>query len=262
MTTTDNRITGAAHDSGALLFLHRFGWLTAKMLAAIQWSQASQGEAMARRTLRRLLDAKLVLKRETAGNVLWVLSAAGARALREQFDLDASSGQTLKLAQVMHRACANWYAISKLAEKFTVWTEYEIQTGRAPWGKLDGKTADMVYDSGQGLVFCEVENAWKNRKHRSEIERLCRLHLSHENGLMTPLAGGHYLARMAVVGTNETALRMMQQTFVEALDAGHLRDAHCANVEFTFLPITASLDVGPGWTRQLWADILLPTMSA
>ena len=261
MTTTDKRIIGAEHDSGALLALHKFGWLTVKMLAALQWSQATQGEALARRTLRRLLDTKLVLKREAGGNVLWLLSAAGARTLREQFDLDASSGQTLKLAQVMHRACANWYAISKVTEGFTVWTEFEIQTGRAPWGKLDGKTADVVYDSGQGIVVGEIENAFKNRARRSDIERICRLHLSHEGGLMTPLAGGHHLARMAIVSTNEAALRMMQQTFVEALDAGHLRDAHCANVEFTLLPITPSLDVGPGWTRQLWADILLPTMA-
>jgi hypothetical protein len=242
---TDKRITGEANEHATLKFLHRFGWLTARMVAALQWHDATQGDAMARRTLRRLLDAKLVLKRQANGNDLWMLSAAGARLLREQYDLDATSGQSLKLAQTTHRACSNWFLISKLAEGFGIWT--------------DGKTADGLLDSGgQGLIWLEVENAWKNRARRQEIETLCRRYLAHENGLMTTLDGGHHLARLAVVSTNTDALRLMHQTFTEAYDASLLSDVHLSNVEFTLLPVSASLAPGEGWTRHLWADLMMP----
>lgn len=260
MTNIDNRTIANEADNNVLKALHKFGWLTPKMLSALLWRDATQGEAMARRTLRRLLDKKHVLKRQSDGNALWVLSAAGARVLQEQYDLDASSGQTLKLAQNLHRACANWHSIYKMNEGFGVWTEYEIQTGRAPCGRLDGKTADFVIDSEQGLIFGEVENAYKNRARRAAIASLCRRHLSPRDGVLTPLAGGHHLIRVEIVSTNEDALRLMLQTFVEEFDSGLVTESQLSCVMFTLLPVSESLSPGTGWTRELWADILLPML--
>lgn len=260
MTTIDNRILANDSEHAILKTLHRFGSTTSKMIATLHWTDAHQGEAMARRTLRRLLDKKLVLKRQSEGNTLWVLSAGGARLLREQYDLEASSGQSLKLAQTKHRACANWHVIFKMLKGFSVSTEHEIQSGRALWGKLDNKTADFTYDSDEGLIFGEVENSYKNRARRAEISALCRRHLSHQDGRLTPLAGGRHFFRLEVVSTNDDALRLMQQTFTEELVTGLVRDAHLANVVFTYLPISESLSPGDGWSRELWADILLPTL--
>ena len=147
-----------------------------------------------------------------------------------------------------------------MTEGHTVWTEYEIQSGKAPWAKLEGKTADFAYDTEFGMVFGEVENAFKNRARRAEISAICRRHLSHNDGRLTPLAGGRHLFRLEVVSTNGDALRNMQQTFTEEYDAGLLRDAHLSNVTFTLLPISESLSPGIGWSKELWADILLPSL--
>ena len=89
MTKIDNRITANDNDHEVLKSLNRFASATPKMLSVLHWRDAAQGDAMARRTLHRLLDKKLVLKRQAEGNTLWVLSASGARLLREQYDLDA-----------------------------------------------------------------------------------------------------------------------------------------------------------------------------
>jgi hypothetical protein len=257
---TDKRVTGTENSHATLHLLHRFGWLSTKMVAASHWSEASQGEAMARRTLGNLYDSKLVLHRKAEGTPVWVLSISGARLLRDQYDLDAVSGQGLKLAQTVHRACSNWHLINKMKEGFVVWTEHEIQTGRAPWGMLNGKTADGLIDTDQGLVWVEVENSWKNRSRRQAISDLCGLHLGFENGLMTSLGGGHHLARLEVVSTNDDALRLMLQTFKEALYSNQVRDAHLSAVEFTLLPVSSSLVAGKGWTRHLWSDLILPSL--
>lgn len=254
----DNRTIGEANEFAVLFSLHRFGWLTTKMVAALQWPGASQAEAMARRTLRNLLAQKLLLKRKADGVGVWTLSAAGARSLREQHGVQAQSGQTLKVEQALHRACSNWYLIGKLKDGFKVWTEYEIQTGRAPWGRLEGKTADGLVDTEQGLIWVEVENAWKNRARRHDIAALCQRHLAPEHGSMTPLGGDNYLAGVAVVGTNITALRSMLQTFQDGLELGTLRDSHLSLVEMVYLPVGLSLGAGEGWTQQLWADVLMP----
>jgi hypothetical protein len=257
----DNRIKGEESEQALLKSLHKFGWLTAKMAAAMHWNHVSSGEALARRVLLRLLDEKLVLRKTADGNTLWLLSAAGARMLREQYNIDAVSGQNLKLANLKHRACINWFSIFKQQAGFGITTEYEIQTGRAPWGKLGEKVADGMLDSGQGLIWVECENAWKNRARRQEISHLCRLHLAQDGGRMTPLSGEHYLARLEVIGTNETALRLMEQTFREAYESGDLRDAHMSNVTFTLLPISESLSAGPMRSQELWGDIVWQGLS-
>lgn len=252
---TDKRIVGAANEHAVLLFLHRFGWLTTRMIAALQWPEATQAEAMARRTLNKLQAEKLVLRRTVDGNTVWLLSVGGARALREQCNIDAKSGQTLKVEQALHRACSNWYLIDRIRAGFEVWTEYEIQTDRAPWGRMGGKTADGLVETECGVVWVEVENAWKNRRRRHEVAEFCRNHLGFHGGRMTHLGADRYLSGLAVVGANVACLRSMLQTFNGLLEDGLLCDSHLSQVEVTYLPVSAGLTTDAGWTIQAWEDI-------
>jgi len=207
------------NELNILEHLHRFGWLTTRMVSALVWPNASQGESMARRTLKRLADSKLILRRPLSSGKMevYTLSTSGAKQLRDVLGISAISGNKLPLANPIHRACANWYLIRKLSQGFTVRTEYEIQTGRAPWGIHNGKTADGLVETELGVTWVEVENSWKNRARRETIIRFV------EQGLGDPenrigLNGGKVLFRVAVVATNEDALRSITQTFKESLD--------------------------------------------
>lgn len=172
----DKKLKGEQNKLSSLKFLHRFGWLTAPMLAALVWPNASQGLAMARRTLVGMLDAKLVLKRNLPeGLECFTLSASGARMLTEQTGIKASSGASLLLGNALHRACGNWYLIEKINLSLTVWTEHEIQSGHAPVHRVGGKVADGLVATEYGLLWVEVENAWKNRRERSKVVRQCSL---------------------------------------------------------------------------------------
>lgn len=255
---TDKRITGERNALAVLHFLHRFGWLTTRMVSTLVWADASQGESMARRALKRLVDDQFVLRRRVPDGAaeVYTLAAAGAKRLRDELGIEAQSGKTLKLANAVHRACSNWYLILKLAEGFEVWTEHEIQTGRAPWGIVDGKAADGAVETDCGLVWVEVENAWKNRARREAIAKHVERGLGDPGHLM-PLAGGRHLFRVAVVATNRDALRSIVQTFFESHRNGYSRDLHLSAVELALLPVSPGLAPGELSEMNLWYDLLL-----
>lgn len=254
---TDKRITGERNAAAVLHYLHRFGWLSIRMVGALVWGDASQPESMARRTLKRLVDDKLVLRRAVpeGGAEVYTLGAAGAKRLKDELGVDAQSGKTLRLANAVHRACSNWYVIEKLAQGFAVWTEHEIQSGRAPWGIVAGKAADALIETDMGLVWVEVENAWKNIGRREAIARHVEKFLGDVDP-STALFGIRAIFRVAVVATNQEALRAMVRTFSESLARGYTRDLHLSAVELALLPVTPSLAPGELKEVNLWHDVL------
>lgn len=168
----DKKLKGEQNKLAILEFLARFGWLTAPMLAALVWPTSAQGPAMSRRTLAGMLNAKLVLKRALPeGLDCFTLSAAGARMLTQQTGIKACSGASLLLGNVLHRACSNWYLIARINLGLTVWTEHEIQSGHAPLRSVSGKVPDALVMTDFGLLWVEVENAWKNRSEREKVVR-------------------------------------------------------------------------------------------
>jgi hypothetical protein len=257
--TTDKRLIGEQNTLAILMYLHRFGWLTSRMLSGLIWPEAKQSAAMARRTVRALAEQKLILKRPLlAGGDCYVLSAAGARMLNEKEGVAAKAGSTLKLGNPVHRACSNWYLISRLLAGDTIWTEYEIQTGRAPVASVSGKVPDGLCLTPFGLVWVEVENAWKNRTERSKIIQFCQrtLHTSTE---MTELAPDFYLFRVAVVSTNLDALRAMHRSFLDAHVVDDLSERQIHNIELALLPVDKSLVAG-NYEQVLLCDAISPPL--
>jgi len=254
----DNKLKGEQNRLAILTNLHRFGWLTGHMLATLVWPTSSQGMAMTRRTLRTMLDAKLILKRPLGeGQECITLSAAGARLLTEKYGINASSGASLQLGNVLHRACSNWYVIGQMAQGLTAWTEHEIQTGHAPLHSVAGKVPDALIETGYGLIWVEVENAWKNRREREKVLHFCTQHLSSTASQpMVELAPGQYLFRVVVVSTTSEALRAIVRTCKEAHEAGILTECQAADVELMHLPVSTNLSAGASASGSLWYDAL------
>jgi hypothetical protein len=237
----DKRIIGEQNTRAILTALHRFGWLTSRMISALVWPEAKQAPALARRTVRALAEQKLILKRALPeGGDCYVLSAAGARWLNEKEGVAAKTGTGLQLGNPVHRACSNWYLINRLLAGDTVWTEYEIQTGRAPVANVSGKVPDGLLDTAFGLVWVEVENAWKNRAERGKVVSFCQRNLLTCDQ-MVELAPHFYLFRVAIVSTNIDALKAMYRSMIDAHAVGDLTETQLGNIELVLCPVDKSL---------------------
>lgn len=255
---TDKRFIGEQNRLAVLTNLHRFGWLTNRMLAALIWPAASQSVAMARRTVKSLVDEKLILRRPLPnGGDCFVLSTVGARFLGDELGITAHSGNAHSLGNPMHRACANWHAIQCMNNGHQVWTEHEIQTARAPLVSYDGKIPDVLIETEHGIIWVEVENAWKNRHERNKIFEFCTRNLA-ANGVLKELVPGSYLFRVAVVGTNPDSLRTMWHTFTDGFNQKRISERQAADIDFVLLPIDKSLNVGDELVGNLLYDGIIP----
>lgn len=259
--TPDKRVIGERNRTDVLTWLARFGWLTGRMVAALVWPDAAQAQAMARRMLKALTDDKLVISRSLPkGGAAYLLSAKGARLLNEQTGMAAESGNTLALGNPVHRACSNWYLIRALQQGHAVVTEHEIASERGPCRVLKGKQADgLVIADGGACVWLECENSAKSRPERHKTVALVQDCLGGEN--QVEIAPGLWLARLAVVATNEAALRWMAASFLDAHRSGLLRDSQVAEVDACLLPVSESLVPGDAVDGSMWWDVLVPAMA-
>ena len=257
----DKRIIGEKNRTSCLMWLHRFGWLTSRMLASLVWGQASQAWPMARRTLMALQGDGLVIKRPLPqGGDAYLLSAKGARLLTEQAGVDARSGQGLALGNSVHRACSNWYLIDAMHSGMDVVTEHEIATDRSPVRVLDGKQADGILLGDGEAIWLECENAWKANKGRRAVVEFCARHLDQPT--MSMLTPDHGLRQVAIVSTNMDALRHMAATFQQAFRAGEVREAQLQMVNVALLPVSRSLVPSEIFSGNLWEHIILRSDAA
>ncbi len=258
-TPLDKRIIGERNRLTLCRYLHRFGWLTSRMLARLVWGDASQSWPMARRTLKALQDDGMVIKRALPqGGDAYLLSAKGARFLNEHEGLDASSGHSLALGNPVHRACSNWYLIDALRNGWQVITEHEISTDRSPVRVLDGKQPDGILLGEGEAVWVECENAWKSTSARKSVVAFCSRHLDQDN--MTMITPDYPLRQVAVVATNMDALRHIASSFQQAFRDQSIREGQLQMVNVALLPISKSLVPSEQVDGNLWADVLLPVM--
>lgn len=259
--TQDKRVIGERNRTDVLTWLARFGWLTGRMVAALVWPDAAQSQAMARRMLKALTDDKLIISRPLPkGGAAYLLSAKGARLVTEQTGQAAESGNTLALGNPVHRACSNWFLIRAVQQGLEIVTEHEIASERGPCRVLKGKQADglVIADDG-ACTWLECEHSAKSRPERHKTVALVQDCLGGERRV--EIAPGLWLARLAVVATNEQALRWMAASFLDAHRTGLLRDSQVAEVDACLLPVSESLVPGDAVDGNLWWDVLVPAMS-
>lgn len=187
MSSKDGRQVARENEARVLRALHRFGWLRTRDLAALCWrrwasrpsgtpgmeptSPTVSAVRMAQRTLRRLRDARLVIKGQGPdGSVIYALSEGGARTLKDTGGVTAVSGKDLvrgfSAAYYRHRCIANEIAISGMVQGFRASTEREIAQGLWLGGEagIAGKRPDVLLRNGSQLFFVEVEKSRKNAK--------------------------------------------------------------------------------------------------
>ena len=222
---TDGLEIARLNEVKILKWLNRFGGLLTRQVAALVWPEASQGIRMAQRTLRRLAMEKQVLKRELrTGGVIHVLSEAGARRLREH-DIEASARGTrdLRWSKPYHRVLANDVAIRAHLQGSTVWTEFEIQRGRAPLRKLMGCIPDVLVcedpDHFNYIDWIEVENAAKSRARLGQMLKLADWMLRPADGYQV---GQYCINSFTFVIPNRHAFHALARVAKERLKQGKL----------------------------------------
>lgn len=259
----DKRLTGERNVLEILTWLHRFSWLSSRMLAGLVWPTASQAWPLARRSLKKLLTDKLVLVRALPqGGDVYLLSIKGARLLQDATGAKAKGGQSLPTGNAIHRACGNWHLITQVQAGLAIWTEHEIASGIAPVHTVNGKLFDgLVVHAGGMLTACEVENSWKNRARRQSCVEVATRHLGRE--ALTRMgvdASGQelYLARLAVVATSVDSLRSMASSFQEAHRLRIASESCLSQVDVVVLPVSPSLVPGETISGNLWWDVMQP----
>lgn len=253
----DKRLLGDRNRTEVLTWIARFGWLTSRMIAALVWPEAAQSQAMARRTLKSLVEEKLVISRALSkGGAAYLLAARGARLLHESTGLNAKSGNALAIGNPVHRACSNWYLIQALQKGCTIVTEHEIASGSGPCRVLNGKQADglVIADDG-ACIWVECEHSQKARAERHKTVALVQSGIDGATRLeITP---GLWLAQVVIVATNLQALRWMAASFKEAYRKGLLRDSQIGEVNACLLPISESLVAGDRIDGNLYWDVIV-----
>jgi hypothetical protein len=131
---------------------------------------------MAQRTLRRLANARQVLRGQGPdGSVIYSLSEAGARRL-QQMGIAATTGKDLvrafSSAHFRHRTIANMIAVRGILSGYRVSTEREVSQGKYLGGVegVEGKKPDVLLRGYDGRVWwCEVERSRKNAKEYARL---------------------------------------------------------------------------------------------
>jgi len=261
MKMIDKKLIGEANRLAILKWLHRFGWLTSRMISELVWNDIPSKLAMAQRTLANMQKAKLVVKRELpiGGNV-HLLGARGADLLKSEYGISAESGSRLKLGNPLHRSASNWYLIRELAKGNEVKTEHEIQTGKVPISKRYGKVADGFVLTKQGVVWLEVENAWKNRGRRAEILKFCADYLGDPE-VQECLWGEWHLFRVEVLAITAESGEAMVRTILEAYQSGFINELALHDLWLIYAPMSSGL-IYPDEDRiksyQAWYGLIEP----
>lgn len=187
----DGRTRAVENEIRVLRAIHRFGWLTARNLAALLWQPWSKappqapslrptevkasGLRMAQRTLVRLVLYGQVLRAPApGGNVIYALAEAGARRLLGM-GVPAATGKDLirrfSSAHFQHRHIANVIAIRALVDGYRVSTEREIAQDKWMGGAegIAGKKPDVLARAGKQMWWIEVEKSRKNAKDYAKL---------------------------------------------------------------------------------------------
>ncbi len=190
MTARDGRIVAREREQKLLHSLSRFGFLRTRDCAALRpaWASGATGEPsleapvatasdirMAQRTLRRLADARQVLRGQGPdGSVIYSLSEAGARRL-QRAGIAATTGKDLvrafSSAHFRHRTIANMVAIRGLLDGYKIASERELSQGKSLIGEgIAGKTPDVLLRGADGKVWLvEVERSRKNARDYAKL---------------------------------------------------------------------------------------------
>lgn len=166
----------------ALEALHRFGWLLTQDFARLLWPDYCSSLGMAYRLVRRLAGKKEILVRRTKYGSMLVLARRGVCRLRDELNILARTGKDLDPGNFWHRRLANAYVIENYLSRPYGWptfyTEFEIQSRRAPFFSVSNKVPDAIFVRNNTCAWIEVEHARKRQNDFSKLVNFAACHLS------------------------------------------------------------------------------------
>ncbi|CAG9228473.1 hypothetical protein KDX16_23670 [Burkholderia vietnamiensis] len=234
MTAVDGRIVASQNEVRVLRALNRFGWLQTRLVGALlwqPWSRKPTGEPdmrqqvptasarlMAQRTLRRLYEARQVLRAQAPdGSTIYAVAEAGVRRLA-QLGVPASSGKDLvrrfSAAQYRHRCIANEIAISGIVAGFRVSTEREIAIDKWLGGEngIAGKKPDVLLQGDGYVWWVEVEKSRRNKADQAKLHAFLKLARDDANLPSGPvLLGGQRWAKIVFICTRAFHARLVRE---------------------------------------------------
>lgn len=236
---------GRMYRAKTMMFLARAGYATTRQIArAVIGSCDTSGRKMAGRTLRSLRKlGYLVEKRDgdsVAGEQMVALNRAGAAALAEFAALPdgrAHARDWLRHAHKHRTACNSVFAaMLRGLDEDPGWTELEIRAGACPkelstyqFTDSDGnphqKIPDLILRSETGLVWTEVENAWRGARDLQKLVSFLRQLFRNHN---PPVEQVWFVVTAPVA---KTIGNRLQAALTHGLDSGMPRqirelDAH------------------------------------
>jgi hypothetical protein len=212
----DNRIIQSQNERQVLDALNRYGYLLTRQVAALVWPK-SGSQRQAQRTLANLKEAGLVEQQFTLiqGDIVFCLTAAGARRLTELTGLEVRSGEN-NVTRIRkhdgHRSLANdvciWWQGYESEALGGVNTEHQIASGdgvvsKVPQlpGEMKGKVPDslLFLKSTDGGIttptfWVEVEHSDKSSKEmRHMVSFLAHMLAGYGNNAFELGHKGHIL---------------------------------------------------------------------
>lgn len=230
-----------------LYWLHRFRWLTSSQLARLIWPpETKQAQRMAQRILRILVNTGEVLGRRLPnGGVAYVLGESGANRLWTLgVDARLRGERDARLGAPYHRALANEIAIHGLLRGWQVWTENEIQRGKAPLRSLNGHVPDVLFERSEdypSLSWCEVENTAKSRRKLMSLMRLAEDLVGSSDGY--PI-GDVYIDHFVFVAPNEAAAKSVIRAMLAADDDAVIKEHAIQRIELWLCDFSPKLAWG------------------
>lgn len=230
MGNRNKQAQGAAYRVNTLNALAVLGYASARQIAGCVWGRCDESaRRMASRTLRKLLDRRLVVsKRDGEGinranyELLFALTLAGANEVRnygsELIADKVHARDYLRHAHEHRTVCNSVYA----ALHGQRWSELQIRSGECPLSefhyRVDGekfsKIPDVVVAHGKDLEWIEVENSWRSDKDLVKIINCMRAMFLREQGRITCM---HFI--VAVPGAR-TIGRRLKSRLTHGLDSG------------------------------------------
>lgn len=238
-SSKDGRLVAYLNERSVLQSIRNFGHARLEELATMVWpySPHESARAMARRTIRRLIETGLIERLQNAlGTKSYVLSRKGARHFKNTFGDLACAGRdihSLRGATFLHRTLATAYLASRVKYGDIVAGEYALAKGYAgntareilenfdkkPDGLVRLGTASKI-DCGiraeiDAFNWIEVESAFKSD---SEITRILDIGLNETLSNRT----GAVLANVEIVfdasEPHERRIVRVARKLVSALD--------------------------------------------
>ncbi|MCA8137304.1 hypothetical protein [Burkholderia cepacia] len=231
MKARDGRIIAREREKNLLISLGRFGFLRTRDCAALRplWGRGATGEPtleapvatasdirMAQRTLRRLADARQVLRGQGPdGSVIYSLSEAGARRL-QSVGIAATTGKDLvrafSSAHFRHRTIANEIAIGALRAGYYISTERELSQGKSLIGEriADKKPDVLLRGADKQIFWIEVERSRKNAREYTKLLNWLKLVADDAKGESKLLGDGMKWGKVIFVCTPAFRAKLMR----------------------------------------------------